>query len=95
MQWCRSGKCFSKDGSISTLYHETKEPLEFNGAENHLTIGLTETAAYSSPKALDGSWGKWSPFTDCSSSCLKSESGDIFTGSTGIRLAARRCDSPR
>ena len=63
---------------------------------NHLGFDAgSETAAYSAPKALDGAWGKWSPFTDCSSACLHSDDNGIEISSTGIRLAARRCDSPR
>ena len=64
--------------------------------ENSVGIrGGSETAAYSTLKALDGDWGSWSPFTDCSSSCLSSGDSIDSSSSTGIRLAARRCDSPR
>lgn len=65
----------------------------FSGGSNHLPG--SETAAYVTQKALDGGWGKWSPFTDCSSACLYSDDGTLTMGSNGVRLAARRCDSPR
>lgn len=90
-QWCRAGKCIRK----SATYYPSP-PTDNLGdliGSNRLPDG--ETAAYSVQKAVDGEWGQWSLFTDCSSACLYSSDGSLIKGSTGIRLAARRCDSPR
>ena len=86
LQWCRSGKCVTKTSNSIVAFDHTPSVNSVAGSE---------TAAYSSLKAMHGGWGKWSPFTDCSSACLTSDDGDLYAGSTGVRLAARRCDSPR
>lgn len=42
-----------------------------------------------------GGWGSWSPFPDCASGCLHSDSGRLSTGSSGIQVSSRKCDQPR
>lgn len=35
------------------------------------------------PEAINGGWGKWSPFTECSRSC-----------GGGVQISSRDCDNP-
>ncbi|KAF4521806.1 hypothetical protein B566_EDAN012463 [Ephemera danica] len=53
-----------------------------------------QQAGYWPERRVAGSWGEWSSFSECASSCLHG-TGGLESGSTGIEVAARRCDRPR
>ncbi|XP_065338554.1 A disintegrin and metalloproteinase with thrombospondin motifs adt-2-like isoform X2 [Cloeon dipterum] len=53
-----------------------------------------QQAGFWPERLVAGSWGEWSAFSECASSCLHG-SGGLDAGSSGIEVAARRCDKPR
>lgn len=64
--------------------------------------GLSASAAYimsagapARVETVDGGWSPWRSFSDCASGCLFGEEGRLRTGSTGIMVASRSCNSPR
>lgn len=64
--------------------------------------GLAMSAAYTASKQtpaklgqMKGIWSKWKPFGECASGCLFGEEGRLRSGSTGIMVSDRTCNSPR
>ncbi|CAG7667390.1 unnamed protein product, partial [Allacma fusca] len=48
--WCRAGKCVTKSNPIAAFDH----------TPSINSVAGSETAAYSTLKAMNGGWGKWS-----------------------------------
>ncbi|XKL64853.1 hypothetical protein PGB90_004939 [Kerria lacca] len=58
--------------------------------------GLTVLeAGYAPHQIVNGGWSGWSPYSECASSCLYDDNGNLLDGSIGIMIASRRCNNPR